>query len=108
MKKTALIVASIVAMLSLGGVGALAAEAEADVAETVAVESTASYSYLAGQQRSQSRVSLYAQAAELETEEEQAAFLAENGIGETAWSEGAAASYSYVAGQQRGASHRMA
>ena len=64
------------------------------------------YSYLAGQQRSAARNELYAQAAEL-PEEERDAFLAENGIGETPWSEEAAAAYSYVSGRQRGASYRQ-
>ena len=64
------------------------------------------YSYLAGQQDSTTRNDLYAQAEEL-PEDEQDAFLAENGIGETPYSEEAAASYSYVTGQQRGASYRQ-
>ncbi len=64
------------------------------------------YSYLTGQQNSTDRNDLYAQAEEL-PEDEQDAFLAENGIGETPWSEDAAASYSYVGGQQRGASYRQ-
>ena len=64
------------------------------------------YSYLTGQQNSTTRNDLYAQAEEL-PEDEQDAFLAENGIGETPWSEEAAASYSYVGGQQRGASYRQ-
>ena len=64
------------------------------------------FSYLAGRQRSAARNELYAQAAEL-PEDERDAFLAENGVGETPWSEDAAASYSYLAGQQRGASFRQ-
>ncbi len=69
-------------------------------------EDGSAYSYLAGQQNSTNRNDLYAQAQEL-PEDEQDAFLAENGIGETPWSEEAAASYSYVTGQQRGASFRQ-
>ena len=80
-------------VLSLGSMTAFAAETDA-------------YSYLAGQQRSTARNELYAQAAEL-PENEQDAFLAENGIGETPYSEEAARSYSYVSGRQRGASFRQ-
>ena len=69
-------------------------------------EDGSAYSYLTGQQNSTTRNDLYAQAEEL-PEDEQDAFLAENGIGETPWSEEAAASYSYVGGQQRGASYRQ-
>ena len=69
-------------------------------------EDGSAYSYLTGQQNSANRNDLYAQAEEL-PEDEQNAFLAENGIGETPWSEEAAASYSYVGGQQRGASYRQ-
>ena len=93
-KKTIVTTAAVAALvLSVGGVTAFAAESD-------------SFSYLTGQQRSISRNELYAQAAEL-PEDEQDAFLAENGIGESPWSEEAAASYSYVAGQQRGASYRQ-
>lgn len=69
-------------------------------------EDESGYSYLTGQQDSTKRNDLYAQAGQL-PEDEQDAFLAENGIGETPWSEDAAASYSYVGGQQRGASYRQ-
>ena len=69
-------------------------------------EDGGAYSYLTGQQNSTTRNDLYAQAEELPVDE-QDAFLAENGIGETPWSEEAAASYSYVGGQQRGASYRQ-
>ena len=69
-------------------------------------EDGSAYSYLTGQQNSTTRNDLYAQAEKL-PEDEQDAFLAENGIGETPWSEEAAASYSYVGGQQRGASYRQ-
>ena len=69
-------------------------------------ENGSAYSYLTGQQNSTTRNDLYAQAEEL-PEDEQDAFLAENGIGETPWSEEAAASYSYVGGQQRGASYQQ-
>ncbi len=95
-KKTIVLSLSAVAaalVLSMQCVPASAAESDA-------------FSYLTGQQRSTARNELYAQAAQL-PEEEQDAFLAENGIGETPWSEEAAASYSYVAGRQRGASYRQ-
>ena len=62
---------------------------EAVVEESVTEPSE--YSYLAGQQRSTSRNDLYAQAEQL-PEEERDDFLAENGIGETPYSEEAAAS----------------
>ena len=95
MKKKTIVTTAVVAalVLSVGCVTAFAAESDA-------------FSYLTGRQRSTSRNELYAQAAEL-PEDEQDAFLAENGIGETPWSEEAAASYSYVGGQQRGASYRQ-
>ena len=64
------------------------------------------YSYLTGQKSSANRNDLYAQAEEL-PEDQQDAFLAENGIGETPWSEEAAASYSYATGRQRGSSYRQ-
>ncbi|MGM9616936.1 hypothetical protein [Butyricicoccus sp.] len=67
---------------------------------------TENKSYLTGQQRSQNRNEVYAQAETMESEEEREAFLNEQGIGETEWSEEAAASYSYITGQQRGASFR--
>lgn len=69
-----------------------------------AAAETDSYSYLAGRQRSVGRNDLYAQAEQL-PEDERDAFLAENGIGDTPYSEEAASSYSYVAGQQRGAAY---
>ena len=69
-------------------------------------EDGSAYSYLTGQQNSANRNDLYAEAQEL-PEDEQDAYLMENGIGETPWSEEAAASYSYVGGQQRGASYRQ-
>ena len=67
---------------------------------------TSGYSYLTGRQNSTNRNDLYTQAEEL-PEDEQDAFSAENGVGETPWSEEAAASYSYVGGRQRGASYRQ-
>ena len=85
--------ASAALILSIGCATAFASESDA-------------YSYLTGRQNSTGRNGLYAQAEQL-PEEEQDAFLAENGIGETAYSAEAAASYSYVAGQQRGASYRQ-
>ena len=91
-------------VLSLSAVAAALALSVQCVSASAA-ESDA-FSYLTGQQRSTARNELYAQAAQL-PEEEQDAFLAENGIGETPWSEEAAASYSYVAGRQRGASYRQ-
>ena len=95
MKKKTIVTTAVVAalVLSVGCVTAFAAESDA-------------FGYLTGRQRSTSRNELYEQAAEL-PEDEQDAFLAENGIGETPWSEEAAASYSYVGGQQRGASYRQ-
>ena len=95
MKKKTIVTTAVVAalVLSVGCVTAFAAESDA-------------FSYLTGRQRSTSRNELYAQAEEL-PEDERDAFLAENGIGETLWSEEAAASYSYVGGQQRGASYRQ-
>ena len=95
MKKRTVLVSAVAAalVLSVGGVTAFAAETDA-------------YSYLAGRQRSTARNDLYAQAEQL-PEEERDAFLAENGIGETPWSEEAAKSYSYVAGRQRGAAYRQ-
>ena len=94
MKKKTMVVSAVAALvLSVGSVTAFAAEDDA-------------FSYLTGRQRSISRNELYAQAEEL-PEDQRDAFLAENGIGETLWSEEAAASYSYVGGQQRGASYRQ-
>ncbi len=95
MKKKTIVTTAVVAalVLSVGCVAAFAAESDA-------------FSYLTGQQRSTERNEVYAQAAEL-PEDEQDAFLAENGIADTPYSEEAAASYSYVTGQQRGASYRQ-
>ena len=95
MKKKIIVTTAVAAalVLSVGCVTAFAAESD-------------TFSYLSGQQRSTSRNELYAQAAEL-PDDEQSAFLAENGIGETPYSEDAAESYSYVSGQQRGASYRQ-
>ncbi len=67
-------------------------------------EDESAYSYVTGQQSSTARNDLYAKAQEL-PEDEQDAFLAENGVGETAYSEEAAAAYSYVTGQQRGSQY---
>lgn len=75
---------------------------EAGASHAPETEDENAYSYLIGQQNSTNRNNLYAQAEEL-PEDERDAFLAENGIGETPWSEEAAASYSYVTGQKRGA-----
>ncbi len=118
-------VMALAVMLSVGCFTAFAADIDAETDEPKASEATlapentgeeaqteesvpeqSEYSYLAGQQRSANRNDLYAQAEQL-PEEERDAFLAENGIGETPWSEEAAESYSYVAGQQRGASYRQ-
>ena len=95
MKKKTIVLSAVAAalILTVGCVTAFAAESDG-------------YSYLTGQQNSINRNDLYAQ-AELLPEEERDAFLAENGIGETPWSEEAAASYSYVGGRQRGASYRQ-
>ena len=93
MKKKMIVLVVAVLALAVGGVTAFAAE-------------NGAFSYLTGRQRSVARGELYAQADEL-PEDEQKAFLAENGIAETPWSEDAAASYSYVGGQQRGASYRQ-
>ena len=71
-----------------------------------AAEGTTAYHYMAGQQRSQSRNTIYAQAEAIESEEEREAFLNEQGIGETEWSADAAAAFSYVTGRQRSTSFR--
>lgn len=76
---------------------------EAGASDSVAADQSG-YSYLAGRQRSVSRNDLYAQAEQL-PEDEQDAFLAKYGIGETPYSEEAVASYGYVTGQKRGASY---
>ena len=93
MKKKTIVTTAVVAalVLSVGCVTAFAAESDA-------------FSYLTGRQRSTSRNDLYAQAEEL-PEDEQDAFLEENGIADTPWSEEAAASYSYVIGQQVGSQY---
>ena len=95
MKKKTIALSAVAAALALsvGSVTAFAAEADA-------------FSYFNGRQRSILRNELYAQAEKL-PEDERDAFLAENGIGETPWSEEAAASYSYVSGKQKGASYRQ-
>ncbi len=126
MKKKTIVTTAVVAalVLSVGCVTAFAAGVDAETNEPKSSEAVVAsendeeaqtessateqskYSYITGQQRSTERNDLYAQAEEL-PEDEQDAFLAENGIGETPWSEEAAASYSYVGGQQRGASYRQ-
>ena len=58
-------------------------------------EDESAYSYVTGQQSSTARNDLNAKDA----------FLAENGVGDMAYSEEAAAAYSYVTGQQRGAQY---
>lgn len=90
-KKTFVTAVAMGVLLSIGSVTAFADE---------------NYSYLTGQQRSQGRNSVYAQAEAMESEEEREAFLKEQGIGDTEWSEETAVSYSYVEGQQRSASFR--
>ncbi len=92
-KKTMVLSGVAVLVLLVGSVTAFAAESDEP-------------SYLTGRQRSTARNEVYEQAAEL-PEDEQDAFLAENGIADTPYSEEAAASYSYVSGQQRGASYRQ-
>lgn len=93
MKKFVSIMAALLAVAVLGCVTVFAADSEA-------------FGYLTGQQRSAARNSVYAEAETL-PEDEQDAFLAENGIGETPYSEEAAANYGYVAGQSRGSSYRQ-
>ena len=95
MKKKALVLSAVVMalVLSVGGVTAFAAGSDGS-------------SYLTGRQRSTERNEVYAQTAEL-PEDGRNAFLAENGIADTPYSEEAAASYSYVGGQQRGAFYRQ-
>ena len=80
-------------------------QANGSLYETDGADKTG-YSYLAGQDSSSRRNDLYAEAETL-PEDEQDAFLAENGIGETPYSEEAAANYGYVAGQSRGSSYRQ-
>ena len=129
MKKTKFIrgigVIALTVILSVGCFTAFAAGADNEADEMRASEAVAAplntdeevqteesvpeqseYSYLTGQQRSTKRNDLYVQAEQL-PEEERDAFLAENGVGETPYSQEAAESYSYVAGQQRGASYRQ-
>ncbi len=127
MKKKTIVTAALAAalVLSAGCVTAFAAGVDAEtnepkLPETVvtsenkdegtqteeAVPEQSEYSYITGQHNSANRNDLYAQAEQL-PEDEQDAFLAENGIGETPWSEEAAKSYSYVSGQKRGASYRQ-
>ena len=117
MKKSTIMMSAIAValILSVGCVTAFAAGSgtpssaagqEAGASAAPEVDEEGAYSYVAGRQRSTGRNDLYAQAGQL-PEEERDAFLAENGIGETSWSEEAAASYSYVGGQQRGASYRQ-
>lgn len=126
-KKTIVLSAAVTAalVLSVGCVTAFAAGEDAETNEPKSSEAAvvsesndeeaqteesatehSEYSYITGQQRSTERNDLYAQAQEL-PKDEQDAFLAENGVGETEWSEDTAESYSYVAGQQRGASYRQ-
>lgn len=83
--------------LAAGASAAFAAEEQPDIS---------GYSYLEGQSRAASRNAIYAQAEAIEDEAEREAFLKENGIAETAYSEEAAASYSYVSGRERGAGYR--
>lgn len=115
MKKRKIMTFVIAAVLALtvGCVSAFAAETdlyggqEAGISGSVDssdVTDQNGYSYLAGRQRSVSRNDLYAQAAQL-PEDEQDAFLAKYEIRETPYSEEAEASYGYVTGQKRGASY---
>lgn len=88
-------------VMSMTAIPVFAAEAEPNVSSD-----TVNYSYLAGRQRCVSRNELFAQAEKIEDEEERKAFLIENGIADTEYSEEAAASYSYVSGRERGAGYR--
>ena len=109
MKKKTIVLSAVAAalVLSVGCVSAFAAGSDSDATDAPAeTEEETAYSYLTGRQNSTNRNDLYTQAEEL-PEDEQDAFLAENGVGETPWSEEAAASYSYVGGRQRGASYRQ-
>ena len=109
MKKKMIVLSAVAValVLSVGCVSAFAAGNDSDAADAPSeAEEETAYSYLTGQRSSTTRNDLYAQAEEL-PEDQRDAFLAENGIGETPWSEDAAASYSYVGGQQRGASYRQ-
>ena len=109
MKKKMIVLSAVAValVLSVGCVSAFAAENDSDVTDAPSeAEDETAYSYLTGQRNSTNRNDLYAQAEEL-PEDQRDAFLAENGIGETPWSEEAAASYSYVGGLQRGASYRQ-
>lgn len=95
------VAAALVVMMSTASMAAFAAEAETGVPAE-----SSSCSYLAGRQRSVGRNELYGQAAKIEDEAEREAFLIENGISDTEYSEEAAASYSYVSGRERGAGYR--
>ena len=109
MKKKMIVLSAVAValVLSVGCVSAFAAENDSDVTDAPSeAEDETAYSYLTGQRNSTNRNDLYAQAEEL-PEDQRDAFLAENGIVETPWSEEAAASYSYVGGRQRGASYRQ-
>lgn len=109
MKKKTIILSAVAAafVLSVGCVSAFAAGSDTEAADGPSeAKDESAYSYLTGRQNSTTRNNLYTQAEEL-PEDEQDAFLAENGVGETPWSEEAAASYSYVGGRQRGASYRQ-
>ncbi len=97
---------ALAAVLSIGCVTAFAAGADEEAGAEEPAPAQSEPGYLTGQRRSAARNELYAQAAEL-PEEEQDAFLAENGIADTPYSEEAAESYSYVTGRQRGASFRQ-
>ncbi|MGN0710801.1 MAG: hypothetical protein ACI4LO_03495 [Anaerovoracaceae bacterium] len=91
MKKIIVSAFTLAMLLSLGSASAFAAD---------------NCSYMTGQQRAQARNAAYEQASALGSEAEQKAFLNEQGIGETEWSEEAAASYSYVTGHQHGISYK--
>ncbi len=91
-KKILMSVTALLAVFSLGG-SVLSATEE-------------SYSYITGQQKSQSRNEIYAQAEKIESEEERKAFLNSKGIAETPFSEENKAKYSYVEGQVNGKAFR--
>lgn len=93
--------AALIAAMPVSSMTAFAADTEDRV-----LSEESNYSYLAGQQRSVNRNELYAQAAAIEDEDERQAFLTENGIADTEYSEEAAAAYSYVSGRERGAGYR--
>lgn len=98
---TGILSAAVTVMLSAGTMTAFAAETDVDASSEMS-----SYSYLTGQQQSASRNELYAQAEMIEDKAERKAFLIENGIADTEYSEETAASYSYTTGRQRGSSYR--